>query len=208
MRNILMHAADKARRAVKNWWLLLLAGLLLVTAGIVVFCYPAESYVALSLLFGVAMLVSGVVQLALATSSRNYFLTRGYVVVGGIVDLLLGIFLCCQPDVTLLVLPFVLGFWLMYHSFMVIGFASDLNTFRVPGSGWTIFGGVLLLILSILILVKPFAIGTSVVIVLTGCALLVAGVDMCYIAFRLRSIHKYFNERLKEFDIEEAKIVE
>lgn len=203
-----MNAADKARRAVKNWWLMLLAGLLLVAAGIVVFCYPAESYVALSLLFGVAMLVSGVVQLALSIDSRNYFLTRGYVVVGGIVDLLLGIFLCCKPDVTLLVLPFVLGFWLLYHSFMIIGFASDLSTFRVPGSGWTIFGGVLLLILSILILIKPFAIGTSVVVVLTGCALLVAGIDMCYVAFRLKGIHKFFNERLKEYDIEDTKIVE
>lgn len=208
MRNILMHAADKARRAVKNWWLLLLAGLLLVAVGIVVFCFPAESYVALSLCFGIAMLVSGVVQLVLSIDSRNYFLTRGYAVVGGIVDLLLGIFLCCTPHIELLILPFLLGFWLMYHSFMIIGLAGDLSTFRVPGSGWTIFGGVLLLILSILILLRPFSWGTSAVVILTGCALLVAGIDMCYIAFRLRNIHKYFNDRLKDFGIEDAQIVD
>ncbi|MGN0186408.1 MAG: HdeD family acid-resistance protein [Paludibacteraceae bacterium] len=208
MQNILMHAADKARRVVRNWWLMLLAGLLCIAAGIVVFCFPVESYVALSLFFGIAMLVSGIVQLVLALDSRNYFMTRGYVVAGGIVDLLLGIFLCCKPDLTLMILPFILGFWMLYHSFMIISFADDLSTFGVRGSGWTICGGILLLLLSILILVKPFAIGTSAVVILTGCAFLVAGGDMCYIAFRLKNIHKYINERFKEYGIEDAKIIE
>lgn len=31
---------------------------------------------------------------------------------------------------------------------------------------------------------------------------------MCYIAFRLRNIHKYFNDRLKDFGIEDAQIVD
>lgn len=208
MQNILMHAADKARRVVKNWWLMLLAGVLIVAAGIVVFCFPVESYVALSLFFGLAMVVSGLVQLVLAFDSRNYFMTRGYVIVGGIVDMLLGIFLCCKPNITLMILPFVLGFWMLYHSFMIIGFAGDLRTFGVRGSGWTIFGGIVLLLLSILILIKPFAIGTSVVVVLTGCALVVAGADMCYIAFRLKNIHKHITERFKEYGIEDAEIVE
>ena len=104
---------------VKRWWLLLMLGLLIMAAGIVVFCFPAESYMTLSVIFGVLMLVSGISELVVSLGSRNFFMMRGYSVVGAVLDLLLGIFLCCFPGVTLVVLPVVLGIWLLYHSFMI-----------------------------------------------------------------------------------------
>lgn len=50
----------KAAKAVKNWWLLLIAGLLSIAAGIAVFCFPADSYYVFSIMFGVIMLGTGV----------------------------------------------------------------------------------------------------------------------------------------------------
>ena len=49
----------RAGRAIKHWWLMTIAGVLAVAAGIAVFAFPLESYVALSILFGVLMLVVG-----------------------------------------------------------------------------------------------------------------------------------------------------
>ena len=45
----------KAGRIVRHWWMLLVTGLLLVAGGIVVFCNPVESYLTLSVMFGVLM---------------------------------------------------------------------------------------------------------------------------------------------------------
>ena len=116
---------SSAGRTVRHWWMFLVAGLLLVVGGITVFFYPAESYATLSIMFGVLMLVSGVVELVTACTSRNWFLMRSSSIVGGIFDVLLGLILCLYPGITLVLLPIMLGIFMLYHSFMTIGFGSD-----------------------------------------------------------------------------------
>ena len=148
----------------------------------------------LSIIFGILMLLVGAAQLIIASSSGNYLAMRGYVIAGGILDLLLGVFLCIYPAVTVVLLPIMLGIWMMYHSFMIIAFGGDLETFRVGGSGWVTVGGILLLVLSILILVNPFSAGIATVIVITGVGLLVFGALLCAEANMLRRIHVTFEK--------------
>ena len=109
---------DRATRAIKHWWLLLLAGMLSIALGIAVFVFPLESYLTLSILFGVLMLVIGAAQLIISATSGNYLMMRGYLIVGGIIDLLMGIFLCINPGVTIVALPIIMGICLMYNSFL------------------------------------------------------------------------------------------
>ena len=183
----------KAGRVIRRWWLLMLAGILCVAAGIAVFVFPMESYMTLSIIFGVLMLITGAAQLIIASTSGNYLAMKGYVIVGGVLDLLLGIFLCVYPAVTVVLLPIMLGIWMMYHSFMIIAFGGDLDTFRINGSGWVMMGGILLLVLSFLVLVNPFSVGIATVIVLTGVALIVFGFLLCGESVLLRRIHETFD---------------
>jgi uncharacterized membrane protein HdeD (DUF308 family) len=178
----------KASRAVKHWWLMLIAGILCIAAGICVFVFPVESYVVLSILFGIVMLLTGVGQLIIASTSGNYLMMRGYFIVGGIMDLILGIFLCVYPGVTLVVLPFMMGLWLMYHSFVLIAFGGDIDTFKVSGSASMIILGILVLILSIFVLLNPFSAGVVTVLVVAGAGLLLLGITFCVLAAKLRDL--------------------
>jgi uncharacterized membrane protein HdeD (DUF308 family) len=191
------HLVRKASRVVKMWWLLTIAGLLCVLAGIAVFVFPIQSYIALSIIFGVLVLLVGAAQLIIASSSSNYLAMKGYWVVGGVLDILLGIFLCIYPNVTLMLLPVMMGIWMMYHSFMILAFGSDLENFSISGSGGTIFGGILLLILSVMVLINPFGAGVATILVLTGVGLMVFGCLLCWLSMKLRTIHKDM-----EFDYE------
>lgn len=184
---------NKVSRAIKHWWLLMLAGLLCVAMGIVVFVFPLESYVTLAILFGVLMLAVGAAQLVIASSSGNYLAMRGYVIVGGVLDLILGIFLCIYPYVTLMVLPIMMGIWMMYHSFMIIAFGGDMETFKLGGSGLVIAGGILLLLLSILVLVNPLGAGVTTVVVIAGIGLLVFGGLLCALSLKMKDIDKELN---------------
>ena len=184
-----------AGKVVRRWWLGLILGVLLVVAGIVVFCNPVESYMALSVMFGVLMLLSGLSELVVSLGSRNYFMMRGYSIVGGILDLMLGIFLCVYPQVTLVVLPVVIGIWLLYHSFMIIGFGGDLSAFRLPGSGWTIFGGVMMLVLGLLMVIMPLTVGVAALAFVTGCAMIVAGAVAIALSLKLRQLHDNVHTR-------------
>lgn len=186
---------ESAGKFIRRWWLLLGFGILLVAAGITVFCFPMESYMTLSVLFGVLMLVSGAVELIMALGSRNYFMMRGYSVVGGVLDLLLGIFLCCYPQVTLVVLPVVLGIWLIYHSFMIIGFGGDLSSFRLPGAGWTMVGGIMMLVMGLLMVIMPLTVGVAAIALVTGSALIVSGLLTAALSLKLRRLHDNVHAR-------------
>jgi uncharacterized membrane protein HdeD (DUF308 family) len=167
-----------------------------VAAGITVFVFPMESYLTLGIVFGVIMLLTGVTQLIVAGASGNYFTMKGYLIAGGILDLLLGIFLCINPPVTFVVMPVLLGLWMLYHSFMIMAFGGDLETFNISGSGWTVAGGILLMILSILVLVNPMSAGVAVVIALLGTGLIVFGLLLCTLAFTFKNIHRSFDPEL------------
>lgn len=182
----------RAGRAVRHWWLMTIAGVLVMAAGIAVFAFPLESYVTISILFGVIMLVTGAAKLIAASTSSNFFMMRGYVVVGGVLDLLLGLFLCIYPGVTLVFLPIMMGLWMLYNSFIVLGFSGDFDTFGIPGSGWLTGGAILLLVLSILVLVNPLGAGIATVIVLAGTGLIVLGVLLCALSMKLKDVHTNF----------------
>lgn len=194
MSDFISQITGRAAKAVRNWWMLLIAGLLIIAAGVAVFFYPESSYEALSIVFGVVMLLTGVTELLLAVSSRNWFMMRGYNIVGGVLDLLVGIMLCAWPQVTMATLPFILGIWLIYHSFMIIGLAGDMSAFKVAGSGWLVFGGILMLLFAIMIVLKPFSIGVSAIVVLLGIGLIVFGAVLVGASIRLSRVHNYFKE--------------
>lgn len=181
---------ERAGRAVQHWWLMMLAGVLCIALGIAVFVFPLQSYVTLSILAGILMLLVGAAQLIIASTSGNYLAMRSYMLVGGLIDLVLGLLLCIYPGVTMALLPIMLGIWMMYHSFMIIAFGGDMETFRVKGSGWTIIGGVLLLALSFVVLVNPFSAGVAAVVVLSGIGLIVFGFLLCWVAGVFRNIDK------------------
>ena len=183
---------NRVGRAVQHWWLMMLAGILCIALGIAVFVFPLQSYVTLSILAGILMLLVGAAQLIIASTSGNYLAMRGYMLVGGVIDLILGLLLCVYPGVTMALLPVMLGIWMMYHSFMMIAFGGDLETFWVKGSGWTILGGVLLLALSFIVLVNPFSAGIAAVIVLSGVGLIVFGILLCWAAKIFKDIDKSF----------------
>jgi uncharacterized membrane protein HdeD (DUF308 family) len=182
-----------AARVIKHWWLLAVAGILCILLGIVVFAFPLGSYVTLAILFGVLLLLVGAAKLISASTSANFFMMRGYVIVSGVLDLLIGIFLCIYPGVTLAALPVMMGFWMLYNSFVLIGFSGDFDTFGIPGSGWVIGGGILLLILSILVLVNPFGAGIATVVILAGAGLIVFGILLISLSLRLKEIHRNFD---------------
>ena len=186
--------SKKIGSAIKHWWLMLVVGILSGIAGILVFVFPLETYVTLSIAFGVLMLLVGAAQLIVSASSDNYLMMRGYFIVGGVLDVLLGLFLCLYPGITVFLLPILLGIWMLYHSFMMIAFGGDLGTFGLRGQGETVAGGILLLLLSILILMNPFSAGIAAVVVLTGVGLVIFGITLIMLSARLRKLHIDIND--------------
>ena len=194
MKDLFMRKMESTGRAVRNWWLLLLLGIAVFITGIFIFTYPGASYVALALTFAVLILVAGVVNIALAATNSNAAVGRGWLLAGGIMELLIGLMLMVYPSVSAATLPFFLAFWLMFRSLGLIGTGSDLMSLKVPGGLWTIIVGSLLLLCSVLILVHPILFGVEAVVIWVGISFLMAGISLSVLAFELKSLHKHFSE--------------
>lgn len=180
---------EQSKQAVRHWWLLLVVGIALLAVGILVFIYPARSYLDLSVLFGWLILFSGVMEVVLAARSRHFVTGRGWMLAGGIIEIILGAILVFNVALSAVTLPIFLGFWLLMRSFSTIGLASDMHVLGIRGSGWTVLTGVLLLICSLWMLLQPLAFGTTAVVVWVGLSLLFAGISTVSLSLQLRSAH-------------------
>lgn len=175
--------------AVKNWWISLLLGILYIIVGIWVFQTPLVSYVSLSFIFSAFIFVSGISQIVFAISNSKKIHSWGWYLAGGMVDLVVGMLLILNPLMTMAILPFYVGFWLLFQSMMAIGFSFQFRTANVPSWGWLLFLGIMTLLFSFLLLSNPVFAGLSIVY-MTAMAMITAGVFRIVLAFELKILHK------------------
>ena len=186
---------ENSKQAVKYWWLLLLTGIALLVIGIVVFAFPAQSYIGMSLMFGWLILLSGIFQVILSTANKHYITGRGWMLAGGIIEIVLGAILVWNVALSAATLPIFLGFWLMFRGFSAIGLGGDMSSMNVPGSAWTIISGILLLLCSLWVLIQPLVFGTTAVVIWVGISLLFAGIAACSLSIQLRQAHRCLGNR-------------
>lgn len=194
MYNTFASLIENSKQAVRYWWLLLLTGIALFITGIFIFVYPAQSYFGMALLFGWLILASGTLQVVLAVANKHFITGRGWMLAGGVIEIVLGIILIFNTALSAASIPIFLGFWLLFRGFSTIGLGGDLHTMNIAGSGWTIAAGVLLLLCALWILFQPLVFGTTAVVIWVGISLLFAGLAAGSIAMQLRKAHKYLQE--------------
>ena len=79
----------------------IIAGVLLIVAGVYCFVSPDAALSGLSLILGLAMLFSGIVDIVIFASSRRFMLGSGWFLLDGIFTVLLAIFLLCNQAFTM-----------------------------------------------------------------------------------------------------------
>lgn len=198
LQNHWLSKIEKAQQVVRHWWILTIAAVTIITTGIIVLFYPLESFWVLSIIMGVGILLSGISELTIAITSRNWFATRSWNIIGGIIDILLGILLCSHIGISATLLPILIGLWLMTRSFIIISLGSDLNLFMLKGSRWTVFCGIVLLLLSIIIIIQPFKVGVPFITTLVSIGFVLAGIIMLVFSLQLRNIHAYIKHNIIE----------
>lgn len=180
--------------SVRYWWVFLLRGLLFLVVGFLTFRYPLESYLALSVIFGATMFVTGVIELVYALSSRG-IKGWGWRLFAGIVDLVLGIILILNIGISMAVLPFFVGFWFLFRGITLLSFSGVVKS--AGTTPWLIAGGILLILFAILILINP-AFGAITIVTWTGVAFIAGGIFSIVLAFQLKGAQSNLSGRKRD----------
>ncbi len=176
-------------RTVKNWWLFLLYGIALIAMAIWMFSNPEQSYVALSIVFSIFVLVNGIFHIYFSYTNRNLIEGWGWYLAGGILELIIGIALISNPQLSMATLPFFIGFWLLFRAGFIIGSAFDLKKFGFSDWGWILFWGILLAAFAFIIIIRP-SLGAFTAVFWTAFAFIFFGVSYIMFALKLRKLKK------------------
>ena len=184
---------DRAIEPVRHWWMYLLVGVIAFALGVFMLVYPAITYELMTLMLGLALMVFGIIQLIVGLLSDYSIESRIAAVVVAILDIVLGVLLSANPGIAAITLPLILGMWMLYQSFMMINYAGDLKGFKVRGYGFTLFCGIVLLVLAVMILLRPVTIGVMTVAIYISLSFIIYGLSEIISAFRLKSINHFIN---------------
>ena len=175
---------------VKNWWLFLITGILFLLMGIWVFLTPVASFIALSIMFGITLLLIGLFKISFSISNRNYIPGWGWYLTIGIIDFILGILLLLHPQISMTTLPFLLSFWLMLKGTTLISIAIDIKKFNIPNWWVLIIGGILTTLFAFFILFNPL-IGVFTIVIWAGLSLLMAGIINISLSFKIKKLKSF-----------------
>lgn len=184
---------DKINFAVKNWWMSLLLGLLYILVAVCLMFAPLSSYVALSIIFSISMLISGLIEIMFALGNRKNLSSWGWYLAGGIIDLLLGIYLVAYPLLSMEVIPFVVAFWLMFRGFTFTGYAMDLKRYGTREWGWYMAFGILAILCSLAIIWQP-GLGAFSLVYMLAFTFLILGFFRIMLSFELKVLHRKHTE--------------
>ncbi|ANH82646.1 hypothetical protein A8C56_18190 [Niabella ginsenosidivorans] len=180
-------ATQLLQERLKNWWLLLLSGILFLLLGFYMFSQPLASYLALSLFFAATFLVSGIFEVAYAFSSKSYDAGWGWALFGGIVNIIFGIFLLSYPALTMTVLPMYIGFVILFRSILGIFHSFSLKRIGISGWGWALFAAIIGIVFAIMMITNP-VFGGLTIVAYTAIALLMLGLVQIALSLRLKNI--------------------
>ncbi len=172
------------RQLARNTWqLLLLIGVLAVVLGAIVLAWPGKTLLVAGVLFGIYLVVSGVGYVFAAFGTHAGAAMRVLSFLAGVVSLVLGFFCFRDRLESVLLLGIWIGVSWLFRGFTLLAAALSLD--HLPGRGWQVFSGVLIVIGGAVLIVSPLD-SIAILTLVAGCWLIAIGVVDVISALQLR----------------------
>ena len=128
-----------------------------------------------------------IIEIIFSIANRKELEGWGWNLALGIVTLLVGIMLVGNPAISMVTLPFFVGFVVLFRSIMAISTSLELRNYYIMDWGYLFGLGILGTIFSFMLLLSPSFAGLSLV-VWTGLALIILGIYSIYLSLKLKKL--------------------
>ena len=131
--------------------------------------------------FSIVIIVIGISEIMNAFAGGN---SRhwGWGLFIGLLDLIIGFILLIHPIITEDILPYIVGFILMFKSIDYIAESLQMSSLKIRGWGWIFIAGIITLFFSFMIVFYPLF-GIFNIIIWTGLSFIFAGISSFVYAF-------------------------
>ena len=168
----------------RNWWAVLLRGLIAVAIGIFTLWMPQVSLASLVLVFAAYMLADGILGIIAAVRAARRHERWGWLVLEGLLDLGAGVAAFAWPGLTIIIFVALIAAWAIVSGGTMA--LAALKFTRRDGRWLMGLAGVLSIIWGVLLAFAPIT-GALVLTLWIGAYALLFGIVLIALAFRLRS---------------------
>ena len=166
-----------------NWWALLIRGMAAVIFGLAALLWPGPTLYVLIIFFGAYALVDGL--FAIAAGIRGTGRRRWLLLAEGVLGVLAGLVAFFYPDITALVLLYVIAFWAIFTGVLKIVMSISLR-WEIENEWLMGLSGVVSVLFGVVLAALP-GVGLLSLVWLIGIYAIVFGVALIVLAFRVRS---------------------
>jgi len=163
----------------KSWWLFVLRGVLAVLLAVLAFTSPADTLAALVLIFGIFALFDGIVAVFASATAAEMRQPWWPLVLRGLLGIAAGVFALVRPDMTALVLVYLIAFWAIVGGISELVAAFELHD-AIPHAWLLGLAGAAAVVFGVLAIFAPNAGATALVYAL---GIYAAIYGICYLVF-------------------------
>ena len=92
----------------KNWYMLLIKGIIMILLAILIFMSPGDALLTYVLWIGIGFSLTGVVRIVQGFQAKGVAEGWGSIVFEGVMDIIVGFIMMAHPGMTASILPFIL----------------------------------------------------------------------------------------------------
>jgi uncharacterized membrane protein HdeD (DUF308 family) len=169
----------------RNWWVLLVRGILAILFGILALMNPVITLGVLVILFAAYATADGIFSIIMSLATRAEYHGWRWLFVSGVAGIIIGVLSFLWPGVTaVLLLYWILAWLVVTGAFQVVAGIRLRN--RITGEFWLILGGVLSIVFGLYLMAHPAA-GALAMLWMIAYFAITFGVLMIFCAFRVRT---------------------
>ncbi|MBB5396877.1 HdeD family acid-resistance protein [Mucilaginibacter sp. AK015] len=172
---------------IRHWWLFPASGCVLTGMGIWILTEQLTAYLTVCIIFAIGIFVTGIIEFLFVLLTRRASGVTRWALLGAFVDLFIGIYLGFYPLISLVIVPVILGFWLVLRGILSIASAWQLHDHGQEDWAWLLLFGALVMCTGVLMLTNMIW-GTQDIILHTGAAFVITGLFRIYLGFRFRNL--------------------
>lgn len=154
----------------------IVAGILLIAAGVYCLCNEDVAVLSAGLMLGIFMLAAGIAEIVVFAGTSGVLIGSGWLLLDGVLTVIMSLFLLFNQWFTLLSLPFIFTVWLMFSGISRFVSAFDLHALGVRGWGWVLAVGILLMVAGFICMMDPW-VSAAAVGVTVGLVFLLEGIS-------------------------------
>jgi uncharacterized membrane protein HdeD (DUF308 family) len=174
--------------AARQWWVLVVQGILGILFGILAILFPGIALVTLAYLFAAWAIVAGASQLIEGWRVAEARGRSWPFALMGVVSIVAGILAALIPGITILGLVLLLGAWLVIQGVMEVYTAWQIRR-EVTGEWILALGGIARVVVGAIVLAMP-VVGAVLTVALVAAWSVVAGITALVLGLRLRQFRE------------------